>query len=419
MAELKPFLCNSIDKSLWRSEWEVWLRAFNIYADSEEISSTLKKSNKLLHLGGSQLQSIVYNLPGAMVPYITEEQNAVFTPLVEKLNEYFSPIRNSVFERHLYRGMTPRDGECFTEFLMRLRQQVRKCNFGTSKTEIEEIYLKDKLVDSWAPAELKKKLLSTEQSLEGVISACLIEEQVSKQTQSMSSMSSTGCSGSMVNKIASRTAKWNNTKVECGRCGRYDHDSNSLLCPAKNAECNRCSKVGHFAKRCRTTVKRSSGNHRGGTKRRYVDEAPVRAVSGGQQFHNPCFRVANDCDMGEVISCRVGGLPISMVIDSGSKYNLLSQDDSNYLQEKCAAILNLRTESTNQFRAYAADQLLQISCVFEAPIAVGGNAESIATFYVIKKGRQSLLGRETAIKLNVLRLGIAINRVEKLEPFPK
>ncbi|KAH8280163.1 hypothetical protein KR054_008493, partial [Drosophila jambulina] len=64
--------------------------------------------------------------------------------------------------------MTPRGGECFTEILMRLRQQVRKCNFGTSKTEIEEICRKDKLIDSWAPAELKKKLLSTEKSLEGV-----------------------------------------------------------------------------------------------------------------------------------------------------------------------------------------------------------------------------------------------------------
>jgi len=51
--------------------------------------------------------------------------------------------------------------------------------------------------------------------------------------------------------------------------------------------------------------------------------------------------------MGEVISCRAGGFPITVVIDSGSKYNLLSQDDSNYLQEKGASILNLRTESTN------------------------------------------------------------------------
>lgn len=88
----------------WRSEWEVWLR------DS-------KKRNKLLHLGGSQLHSVVYNLPGAMVPYIPEERNDVFTPLVEKLNDYFSPIRNSVFERHLYRGMTPRGGECSPSFL--------------------------------------------------------------------------------------------------------------------------------------------------------------------------------------------------------------------------------------------------------------------------------------------------------------
>lgn len=57
---------------------------------------------------------------------------------------------------------------------MRLRQQVRKCYFGSSKTEIGDICLKDKLIDSRAPAEQKKKLLSTEQSMDGIVSVCLI-----------------------------------------------------------------------------------------------------------------------------------------------------------------------------------------------------------------------------------------------------
>jgi len=123
-------------------------------------------------------------------------------------------------------------------------------------------------------------------------------------------------------------------------------------------------------------VKRSGGNHREDTKRRYVDEAPVRAVSGGQQFHN---------------HGRSRFLPSWWYTNYHGhrfriKVQLLSQDDSNYLQEKGGAIINLRTESTNQFRTYAADQLLQILCVFEATIAVLGNVESIATFYVIKRG---------------------------------
>jgi len=43
----------------------------------------------------------------------------------------------------------------------------------------------------------------------------------------------------------------------------------------------------------------------------------------------------------------------------------------------------------------------------------------IATFYVIKNGGQSLLGRDTAIKLNVLRLGLNVNRIEESTPLPR
>lgn len=43
----------------------------------------------------------------------------------------------------------------------------------------------------------------------------------------------------------------------------------------------------------------------------------------------------------------------------------------------------------------------------------------IAIFFVIKNGLQSLLGRENAIKLNVLRLGLDINQVETTTPFAK
>nr|XP_041633522.1 uncharacterized protein K02A2.6-like [Drosophila kikkawai] len=108
-----------------------------------------------------------------------------------------------------------------------------------------------------------------------------------------------------------------------------------------------------------------------------------------------------------------------MIIDSGSKYNLISQSDWRQLCEKRAVMFNSRAESANQFRAYASDHLLKVLQVFEAPISVLKDPELIATFYVIENSRQSLLGRDTATKLKVLRLGLDVHRVEKAEPFPK
>ncbi|XP_043662368.1 uncharacterized protein LOC122626245 [Drosophila teissieri] len=82
-------------------------------------------------------------------------------------------------------------------------------------------------------------------------------------------------------------------------------------------------------------------------------------------------------------------------------------------------VFNVRPNSQNQFKGYASDQILNVICVFEAPISVSGNAEKIATFFVIEKGKQSLLGRETAIGLKVLRLGLEVRHIQEISAFPK
>lgn len=100
LTEIKPFLCDVIDKSRLRHEWEKWLRSFNLYLAAEEICDNVRKKNKLLHLGGAQLQEVIYNLPGALIEFDKGKQNDVFQALIEKLSEYFS-----TFERHLFRTL--------------------------------------------------------------------------------------------------------------------------------------------------------------------------------------------------------------------------------------------------------------------------------------------------------------------------
>ena len=87
----------------------------------------------------------------------------------------------------LFRSLTPVEGEDFNKFLLRLRHQRSKCNFGSTPSEIEEISLKDKIICAWALIELKSKLLERELSLHDVISACQIHEQINKQSRGMKS----------------------------------------------------------------------------------------------------------------------------------------------------------------------------------------------------------------------------------------
>ncbi|XP_075144752.1 uncharacterized protein LOC142219865 [Haematobia irritans] len=424
MTEIRPFLCENIEKSLLRAEWERWLRSLTLYLQSEDIVDVVKKRNKLLHLGGPQLQEVVYNLPGAIEEYDAEKKNDVFMTLVEKLNEYFSPRRNSTFERHLFRNLIPMEGEDFNQFLLRLRHQSSKCDFGSTVQEIKDISIKDKIIDAWAPIDLKKKLLEKEQSLEDVIAACQIHEQIGKQSQTMTSKGE--CE--TVNRVVAKLEWPKRVNDECGRCGNKGHIGNDLNCPARNLRCNKCGLLGHFARKCKTKgIKRkgeiynepSSKQRRYTTSRARCIEQNECKEEDGRKYD--CFKIDDNSSMDEVIECRVGGCKLSMIIDSGSRFNLLSQEDWQRLQDYEAVLLNVRRESVNQFKAYAADQLLEVVSVFEAPTSVKNSSEIMATFYVIKNGNQSLLGRDTAIQLKVLKLGLDTNSTgNKSEtPFPK
>ncbi|XP_067615133.1 uncharacterized protein [Eurosta solidaginis] len=422
MTEMRPFLCDSIDKSILRSEWEKWVRSFTLYLQSEDIKDTVKQRSKLLHLGGPQLQEVIFNIPGALIEVDTENQSDVFNVLIEKLNDFFSPNRNSTFERHLFRSINPQEGECFNKFLLRLRHQASKCSFGETKREVEDISLKDKIIDSWASVELKKRLLEKEQSLNEIIEACQIHEQIQKQSQGMFPKQE----NETVNKVSSTSLKAGSSMAECSRCGRVGHASFNIDCPAKKSKCNKCGLLGHFARKCKTkSLKRKHESGVSKSKHRRFQPSKVRCIEENRDnlsdssYEHDCLQVENSELVNEMIKCHIGGCEIAMIIDSGSRFNLLSQQAWDELNCRKAVMWNIRTESVNRFKAYAASQLLEVLFVFEAPRPVKKHSENIATFYVIKDGKQSLLGRDTAIQLKVLKLGLSVNSVEEVKPFPK
>lgn len=82
-----------------------------------------------------------------------------------------------------------------------------------------------------------------------------------------------------------------------------------------------------------------------------------------------CFKIQRDHE-DDLMKCRVGEREHSLVIDSGSRTNLISPKDWSFLQRNKATTFNVRPNSTNQFRGYASHELLQVICVFEAPISV-------------------------------------------------
>lgn len=131
--------------------------------------------------------------------------------------------------------------------------------------------------------------------------------------------------------------------IVCSRCGQRGHSVSSISCPAKNVKCNKCcGLIGHYARRCQTkSIKRKTTNvDFRDTKKRKIWPSKIQFISDGNEAEgvsgeriqeNNCFRILSEespaVPASGLIKCYIGGHGVVMLIDSGSRYNLLSEKD--------------------------------------------------------------------------------------------
>lgn len=408
---IEQFDCNGEPCSLG-IRWEKWKRAFQIYLSALGISESIKKRAILLHTGGIALQEIFYNIPGAYIDENSQgnEEKDVFDVALEKLDLYFSPKQSKIYERHLFRLLKQEDDEKFEKFLVRLRHQADKCKF----TDVDSNLI-DQITEKCKSKELRRKILSLGDNitLSDIILEATALESVNLQMERFESpnTSNSNISLSDINQIHTRQTNKVLKKYNCGRCGSSKHNSNDSTCPAKDKVCHKCQKIGHFRQFCRskTTFKRSY-NTTGNNERHY--KRTRRNSDDDTDKVNYIFHIDDD----DYIACKVGGVELKMIIDSGSKSNIIGQSSWEKLKSNKIKVTNQVKKPNKTFMSYANKETLSTLGCFDAEIEIGLRKEK-ATFYVIKNGSKCLLGKTTAKLLGVLKTGLDINAIAS--PFPK
>lgn len=79
------------------------------------------------------------------------------------------------------------------------------------------------------------------------------------------------------------------------------------------------------------------------------------------------YKIADEDD--EHISCRVGGIDIEMLIDSGSMYNLIDHTTWQLLKLKKVEYTSQRFDSSKRFFAYGRVPL-ELLTVFDAKLEI-------------------------------------------------
>ncbi|XP_062709093.1 uncharacterized protein LOC134288385 [Aedes albopictus] len=431
--KLPPFECDNVPITELRQSWFDYKRQFEYIAAAMSKKSKKRLKTRLksifLAVAGRQLQRVYESLPNANHE-TTEDGGDDFENVIQRLDTYFAPKRHDTFERHAFWTQKPVTGETLDKFLLRAKVLATKCQFGTTERESRDAAVIDKIV-MLAPPELRRKILEKPNinldELTNLVNTHLsIQHQVRELNQHASSagnMLETSRGSTFVNKISNTNDKsrWTQSYQvsDCSRCGNRPHKPEEN-CPAKNVKCHNCDAIGHFAKKCRGRIDKSGPKKRKSTDyqdHRRFKKPKINAVSANQlpesravkpEAHpQDSFIYAISDNHDELVWCKVGGVLIEMMVDSGSKYNIVDESTWQYIRNKNAFLKNVRP-SSKQLSAYAQRESLSIICTFDAEITVvEGNGLSVdTTFYVVKGGEQNLLGRVTSKQLGVLLIGL-------------
>lgn len=441
------------------NDWKIWLRGFEIFAKASQIKKPDAKLNWLLHYAGAKVQTVFYTLPAESkskenirsgplaAGYVKSELN-VYEDAVVKLCQFFEPKQNVSFERHMFRRLKQDEHERIDMFMMRLREQAEKCDFGDQTDD----NVRDQITSGCSSDVLRRKILGRDDaSLDDIIKMARILEVVAQQQKSFGKTNVnhavTEIRSSDVDVCKIDTKRRFPTRSiangapfngYCGRCGRKGHKSADDTCPAKGKICNKCGRKDHFARKCFLSGSATQVSFKRKAEAKNDDEPEsktmksesVQMVDGSTKLsgdsviddYEDIFAIDTAMELnvaeGNKIWCVIGNVEIEVTVDSGSRYNIIDRLSWIDLKAKNVHTLHKQRETDINFRAYGG-QPLKFVGMFRAVISTSGK-QMEANFYVADEFGKVLLGYETATALGVLiiRTG-SVNAVDAIKPLGK
>lgn len=130
---------------------------------------------------------------------------------------------------------------------------------------------------------------------------------------------------------------------------------------------------------------------------------------------------ANKKHEGDIL-CEIAGMKISMLVDSGSGVNAITEMQFNQLMQSTkhrVKVHNVKNGSEATLKAFAQATPLEVIATFEAKLWISEKRPSLTEkFYVIKNATRALISRDTAIRHRILLMGFEVPRtISQDKPF--
>lgn len=307
---------------------------------------------KIARIPTTEDQLKVHALTLAVGSEIIQELNTAFAPgkiedkslddLLLELRKRYGEAGTVIYHRAQLRQCFQKDGETISEFLLRIRDLARRCEFSkNSPMDALEEQCRDQFVAGVRNPGIQQNLLRQpkEMTLQQAEARALAVETAMKETNELSKSQE-------VNRTFQRPGSNKSGSSNCFRCGKSGH--NPGACQHKDSVCNYCHKPGHIAPACykkaRATSRRPDDKSSDGSRkspngskgkdssRKVNDTTREPTESSDDDYSNQITNV-HTVTVNQVksrnkwyVDARINGHPITFEVDSGSEYTLVNED---------------------------------------------------------------------------------------------
>ena len=281
-------------------EWNRWIRRFERFRAASGLTeqSEAAQLNMLIYSMGDQaddiLQSFTFNADKG-------ENEKSYESVKKKFNEHFIPKRNVIYERAMFNSRKQQPGEPVDSFVTSLYTLVEHCDYKGLRDEM----IRDRIVVGICDAKLSEKLqLDRELTLETAVTQVRQQEVIRQQQSTLRGSGGDDTVAAVHKERAPRDRS--NREENCPWCGRAPkHDRQH--CPAREANCRKCGKRGHYQVVCRSTAKVSA------IQEMIVPDAFLGAVA------------TDNYDERWTIILQLNNKPVKFCIDTGADVSLISE----------------------------------------------------------------------------------------------
>ena len=332
------------------SEFRYWRQCFNDFCAINKITDAQTLIKLFRSCVGRHIVTYLEDLPNY-------GQLTTVKQLLDTVENRYKKAVNVHAERLNFRSIGINPGESLLDYESRLNSFSKSCEFQNYDRDSAHL----EMVLIAAPQKIKEKLLLTPDLTLDIAKNILKTMEVGTKWVSQASSIKLDNNNDVKIKqevnlnLAKRDKqKGSNTseaggsrkRFACSRCGSNRHASNDKACPALGKKCNNCSLTGHFAQYCKTKASRIEAELAKSSKKATANKNPrqcnnIQANANDSNEENSdsaqIYSVAtiNKIDVKhKYMEVRLNGMPIKMLVDSGSNVTIVTAEVFNKIKFK-------------------------------------------------------------------------------------